>query len=51
MNREIAAHHGAFTGALSHTDLTNDNLTVLDLLAAINFDAEPLAGTIMNVFT
>jgi hypothetical protein len=50
MNREIAADFGAGTAALGHADLTNDNLTGLNFLAAINLNTKALAWRIMNVF-
>lgn len=36
---KIAAHHGAFTGALCLADLANDNLAGFDSLAAKKFDS------------
>lgn len=50
MNREIAADFCANATTLGHADLTNDNLTSLNFLAAKQLNAEALTWAIMNVF-
>ena len=39
MYGEVAAHLGAWAGALGHADLADDNLSGFDFLAAIKLDA------------
>lgn len=50
MNGVIIAQCSTFAGSLRQTDLTNDNLAGLDLLAGIQLHAKALARTIMDVF-
>lgn len=47
---EIAAEIGARAGLFGFTDLANDDLAGVDFLAAKKFDAEALAGRVVDVF-
>jgi hypothetical protein len=47
---KVTAQEGAGAGALGHADLTDDNHTGFDFLAAVKLNAEALAGTIVDVF-
>jgi hypothetical protein len=50
MNCEVAAQHCAFAGSLGLTNLTDDDLAILDFLATKQLNPQALAGTVVDVF-
>jgi hypothetical protein len=50
VNSEVTASASALTGTLGHTNLTNDNLAILDLLATVYLNTKSLAGTVVDIF-
>ena len=51
MNREVTAHESARTSKFGCASLANENFTGFNGLATKAFDAEALAGIVMDVFT
>lgn len=51
MNREIAAHEGAWASELRSAGLADENFASLDGLATKALDAEALASIVVDVFT
>jgi hypothetical protein len=50
VNGEVAAKHCAFTGALAHANLADDNLANFYFFATKELNAKALAGTIVDIF-
>ena len=51
MNREIAAHEGAWACELGCAGLANENFTGFDGLATKAFDTKALASIVVDVLT
>jgi hypothetical protein len=50
VQRVVAAYSRTFTGTLAQTNLANDNLAGLNLLATINLNTEALAWAVASIF-
>jgi hypothetical protein len=50
VDSKVAADARAFTWALGHADLADDNLTGLNFCATKQLNAKALAGAVVNIF-